>query len=63
MPLFGLGNYLKDTKLPKEHLFATVYEDDEEAAELWRQVTDINHNHIVKCGKKDNFWEMGATGP
>ncbi|MEC8677930.1 MAG: alanine--tRNA ligase [Candidatus Margulisiibacteriota bacterium] len=50
-------------KLPKEHLFATVYEDDEEAAELWRQVTDINHNHIVKCGKKDNFWEMGATGP
>ena len=50
-------------KFPKAHLLATVFEDDEEAFELWRTHTDIQPNHIVKCGKKDNFWEMGATGP
>ena len=50
-------------KLPKEHLLATVYEDDDEAFELWQSCTDIHPEHIVRCGKKDNFWEMGATGP
>ena len=50
-------------KLPKEHLLATVYEDDPETAQLWRDCTDIKPEHIVMCGKKDNFWEMGATGP
>lgn len=50
-------------KLPKAHLLATVYEDDDEAADLWLAHTDINPNHVVRCGKKDNFWEMGATGP
>ncbi|MBT5855339.1 alanine--tRNA ligase [bacterium] len=49
--------------LPKAKLFATVYEDDDETAELWKTVTDINPQHIIKCGKKDNFWEMGDTGP
>ena len=50
-------------KLPKDHLLATVYEDDDEAFELWQSCTDIHPEHIVRCGKKDNFWEMGATGP
>src|SRR6202011_4304669 len=36
---------------------------DDEAAELWRTATDINPRHIHKGNKKDNFWEMGATGP
>jgi alanyl-tRNA synthetase len=50
-------------KLPKERLWATVYKDDDEAFELWKQVTDINPKHILRFDEKDNFWEMGDTGP
>ena len=50
-------------KLPKERLWATVYKDDEEALELWKSETDINPKHILTFGEKDNFWEMGETGP
>lgn len=50
-------------KLPKERLWATVYKDDDEAFELWKSKTDINPNHVLKFGEKDNFWEMGETGP
>ncbi len=50
-------------KLPKEKLYATVFENDDEALELWKKVTDIGHSRIFKFGSKDNFWEMGETGP
>lgn len=50
-------------KLPKDKLYATVYSDDDEAAALWRTETDIDPQHILRFGEKDNFWEMGATGP
>jgi len=50
-------------KLPKERLWATVYKNDDEAMELWKTVTDIKHSHILKFAEKDNFWEMGETGP
>jgi alanyl-tRNA synthetase len=50
-------------KLPKDKLYATVYKSDDEAETLWKQVTDIDRNHILKFDEKDNFWEMGATGP
>jgi len=50
-------------KLPKERLWATVYKDDNESFELWKTKTDINPKHILKFGEKDNFWEMGETGP
>ncbi len=50
-------------KLPKERLWATVYKDDDEALELWKTKTDIKHSHILKFAEKDNFWEMGDTGP
>jgi len=57
--------------IPKERLYATVFGGDEgdgleadvEAEKLWAEVTDINPDHIIRCGKKDNFWEMGETGP
>ena len=49
--------------LEKKRLYATVYETDTEAAELWRSQTDIHPSHIQRFGKKDNFWEMGETGP
>lgn len=50
-------------KLPKERLWATVYKDDDEALKLWKSKTDIDAKHILKFGEKDNFWEMGETGP
>jgi alanyl-tRNA synthetase len=58
-------------KLDKTRLHATVFAGDaelgltpdEEAAELWRSETDIAPSHIHWGGKKDNFWEMGDTGP
>ncbi|HMB00960.1 MAG TPA: alanine--tRNA ligase [Spirochaetota bacterium] len=49
--------------LPKEKLYATVYKSDREAAELWRRHTDIPPDHILSFGEKENFWEMGGTGP
>jgi alanyl-tRNA synthetase len=50
-------------KLPKERLWATVFREDDEAMEIWKKVTDINPAHILKFDEKDNFWEMGETGP
>ncbi|CAN5656364.1 alanine--tRNA ligase [soil metagenome] len=50
-------------KMPKERIYATVFETDEEAMELWKSETDIDHSHILKFDAKDNFWEMGETGP
>lgn len=50
-------------KLPKERLWATVYKADDEALELWKSETDINPAHVLKFAEKDNFWEMGETGP
>jgi len=50
-------------KLDKSRLYATVYETDDESFELWKAVTDIDPAHILRFGAKDNFWEMGETGP
>ena len=57
--------------LPKDRLHVTVFEGDasdglevdEEAREHWKTLTDIDHAHIHLGNKKDNFWEMGDTGP
>ena len=56
--------------LEPARLWATVFEDDqgdlgrdEEAATYWRTETGINPDHILPFGRKDNFWEMGETGP
>ena len=69
---FSFGDYFKDdaiayawelvTKvygLPKDRLYATVFDDDDEAEELWKKVTDIGSDRIFRCGAKDNFWQMG----
>jgi alanyl-tRNA synthetase len=49
--------------IKKSKLVASVFEDDDDALEIWKTHTDINPSTIVKCDAKDNFWEMGATGP
>ena len=49
--------------LPKDRLWATVYKNDDEAIAIWKEVTDIDPSHILKFAEKDNFWEMGETGP
>ncbi len=50
-------------KISKDKLVATVFEEDEESLALWKSETNISHQQIVKCDAKDNFWEMGTTGP
>ena len=49
-------------KLPKERLYVSVYEKDDEAYEMWRAYV-IDESHIYRFGEKDNFWAMGDTGP
>ncbi len=49
--------------LDKDRLWVTIYETDDEAGDLWASETDIDPSRILKFGKKDNFWEMGETGP
>ena len=50
-------------KLDKDRIWVTVYKTDDEALDLWKEVTDISHEHILRFDEKDNFWEMGETGP
>jgi len=50
-------------KFPKERLWATVYRDDDEAFKAWLENTDIDFTRILRFGDKENFWEMGETGP
>ncbi len=49
--------------LPEEKLYPTIYTDDDEAFELWQEVTGVPAEKIVRLGEKDNFWSMGDTGP
>jgi alanyl-tRNA synthetase len=73
---FSFGDYFKKDaikmawefitqvlKLPKSRLWVTIFEEDDEAGELWRTLTDIEPHRILKLGAKDNFWAMGDTGP
>jgi alanyl-tRNA synthetase len=55
--------FTKEFNIPKEILYASVYESDQESYDLWRECTDINSEQILFFGKKDNFWEMGEVGP
>ncbi len=48
---------------PEDRLWPTVYDDDPEAVELWRRVTGLPDDRIVRLGKKENYWSMGVPGP
>jgi len=73
---FSFGDYFKEraielawnliTKewgLPKDKLTATIYEDDDEAMALWKKISGLPEERIVRLGAKSNFWQMGDTGP
>ena len=73
---FSFGDYFKEdainfaweflTKIvgiPSEQLWATIYQDDDDAYQLWQKITGIPVDRIVRLGEKDNFWSMGDTGP
>ncbi|MHB9144426.1 MAG: alanine--tRNA ligase [Symbiobacteriia bacterium] len=49
--------------LPKERLYATVFRDDDEAYQLWEEISGLPPERIKRLGEKDNFWAMGDTGP
>lgn len=72
---FSFGDYFKTEsiqwgwelctevlKLPVDKLWVTVYEEDDEAYEIWNKVVGVPEEKIVRLGKADNFWEIG-TGP
>jgi len=50
-------------RLPKERLWVTVFEEDDEAAEIWIKEIGIDADRVARIGAKDNFWQMGDTGP
>src|SRR6185503_6938913 len=73
---FSFGDYFKrdairfcwefltvDLGLDQSRLVATVYQDDNDAFELWKEIAGLPEDRIFRLGEKDNFWAMGETGP
>lgn len=73
---FSFGDYFKQEaiqfawtfltevlKLPKEKLWVTVFTEDDEAADIWLKSMQVDPARFSRCGKEDNFWSMGDTGP
>ena len=53
----------KDFGLPKEKLLVTVFNEDNDAFNLWKKIAGLSENKIIKIPTSDNFWSMGDTGP
>ena len=53
----------KTLALPEERLWVTVFEDDDEAADIWLKEMKVDPERFARMGEKDNFWAMGDTGP
>jgi len=49
--------------IPADRLWVTVFEEDDEAADIWLKEVGVDPNRFSRCGIKDNFWSMGDTGP
>ncbi|HKJ64802.1 MAG TPA: alanine--tRNA ligase-related protein, partial [Desulfopila sp.] len=73
---FSFGDYFKEEAirhawefltvelgLPREQLWVSIFEDDDEAQELWEKIEGLPPGRIVRMGEEDNFWAMGDTGP
>jgi len=53
----------KKLEIPASKLWVTVFEDDDEAADIWLKEVGVPADRLSRCGAKDNFWSMGDTGP
>ena len=53
----------KDFGLPKDKLLVTVFNEDNDAFNLWKKIAGLSENKIIKISTSDNFWSMGDTGP
>jgi alanyl-tRNA synthetase len=53
----------KEYGLPKDKLYFTVFREDDDAENLWQEVTGVSKSRIFRLDEKDNFWQMGDTGP
>ncbi len=53
----------KDFNLPKEKLLVTVFHEDEESFNLWKKISGLREDKIIRISTSDNFWSMGDTGP
>ncbi len=60
---FGWAFLTDVLKLPPEKLWVTVFQDDDEAADIWLTELKVDPTRFSRCGEKDNFWAMGDTGP
>ena len=73
---FSFGDYFKEDaikyawefltevlKLDEKKLWISVYKDDDEAADIWKDIIGVDPKRIVRLGDEDNFWSMGETGP
>ncbi|MGE4267480.1 MAG: alanine--tRNA ligase [Deferribacterales bacterium] len=60
---FGWEFLTKEMGLPADKMFVSVYNDDDEAFAIWRDVIGLDEKNIERRGEKDNFWSMGDTGP
>ncbi|MEG1875486.1 MAG: alanine--tRNA ligase-related protein, partial [Angelakisella sp.] len=72
---FSFGDYFKEDatawawefctkvlELPVDRLYVTVFQDDDEAYDIWTQRRGVDPSHVVRMGREDNFWEIGS-GP
>ena len=53
----------KDFGLPKDKLYVTIFREDDDAEVLWQKVAGVPKERIFRLDEKDNFWQMGETGP
>jgi len=60
---FAWGFLTEELGLPKEKLWVTVFEEDDEAERLWVEEIGVPAERVIRIGAKDNFWTMGDTGP
>ena len=73
---FSFGDYFKTEaiefawelitqvyKLPEEKLWVTVFREDDEAYDIWKDHIKVSEERLLRCDEEDNFWSMGDTGP